>query len=114
MDDGWRPWLSEGKLVSDSQQEDGSTGVPATCVQLEAGLGFLQEALKSVAAGVTRSFALVEIDAEGRPRKSTMSVDAENLDKLAAVLQEQSVFVSHLASLSQGNAPPASRSNSTH
>lgn len=115
MGDGWRPWLPEGRLVAEQeQQKDGSTGVPATCEQLAAGLGFLQEALKAVASGVTRSFALVEIDSEGRPRKSTMSVDGLNLDALAAVLQEQSVFLTRVAAFQQGNAPPASRSNSTH
>jgi hypothetical protein len=88
--------------------------VPATCEQLEQGLMYLQQALEALAGGATRCFALVEIDAAGVVRKSVMSLDGENLDKLAAVLQQQSVLVSHVAGRFQGNAPAASRTNSTH
>jgi hypothetical protein len=99
--------------VDDSQQEGGPTGVPATCEQLELGLRYLHEAMAALAGGATRSFSLVEIDGNGVIRKSVMSLDGERLDKLAAVLQEQSVLVSHCAGRFQGNAPAASRSNRT-
>lgn len=100
--------------MTDSQHDNGSTKRPDAGGQLEAGLEYLHKAFESLASGATTSFSLVEIDGEGRTRQSMVTLDGTHLDKLAAVLQQQSVIASHVAGRWQGNAPATARSNRWH
>jgi hypothetical protein len=100
--------------VSDSQHDKGLTPAPASDEEVRAGIGFLQAAIEGLLRGYTRSFSLVEIDEEGRARRSMITLDGAHLDKLADVLHQQSVVASHVSARWQGNAPPNSRSYRQH
>lgn len=74
----------------------------------------LQTALIDLASGVTRGFVLIEVDGTRQLRQMTASVDGTGLDDVADALLQKSAEVRRIASLWEGNAPPAHRSFSRH
>lgn len=73
-------------------------------------VGVLSAAVDAVARGLTASFCLVELSQRGKIRDTVLTLNGENLDKLAEGAAGQQQAIANLASLWEGNAPTNSRS----